>query len=357
MKKTGKADGKSFNPKSILITGGAGFIGSNVLRYLWNKYPKTHFHVVDTLTYAGDLRNIDISIRESSRFTFWYENITNIKMMEEIFSLCDYVVHFAAETHVARSIADDIRFIETDMLGTEVLLQSLLKNKDKIKRFIHISTSEVYGTAETPGMSEEHPLNPRSPYAAAKAGADRLVYSYIATYSIPAVIVRPFNLFGPNQHPEKVIPRFITSLLQGEPMTIHGGGESYRDFTHTSDAANAIDMLLQAPSKIVDGEVFNIGSERTVSVNEIASLLCKKMNIASPAKYIKKVGDRLGQVEKHISDTNKIRKAIGWKPKVSFEEGLDMVIEWYRNNPEWWTPKLFMKQVKVLSSKGKLELQ
>ncbi|KKW19680.1 MAG: NAD-dependent epimerase/dehydratase [Parcubacteria group bacterium GW2011_GWA2_51_10] len=321
-------------PKSILITGGAGFVGSNVLRYLWKRYPRSQFHVLDALTYAGDLRNIPDEIHSDPRFHFWYGDVRNAKLVEAIVAQCDIVIHFAAETHVARSIHDDINFFSTDVIGTQVVTSAVLQHKGSVKRFIHTSTSEVYGTARTETMDEMHPLEPQSPYAAAKTGADRLVYSYITTHAIPAVIIRPFNLYGPNQHLEKLIPRFITSALLGESMTIHGSGESRRDFTYVEDLARAIELIIEAPGEKVNGEVFNIANSRATSVLEIADMILKIRPVKTKKKavfteYTLNIGDRPGQVFKHIGNTDKIRSVLGWKPRVSFEEGIKKTIAWY----------------------------
>jgi len=352
----------NFVPKSILITGGAGFIGSNVLKYLWNHYPKTRFHVLDVLTYAGDLRNIPQEIHNDKRFRFWYGDIRNERLVDSIISQCDVVLHFAAETHVARSIFDDVKFFETDVLGTQVIANAVLRHKNTVKKFIHISTSEVYGSSYNGDrMSEDHPLNPMSPYAAAKAGADRLVYSYVTTHNIPATIIRPFNMYGPNQHLEKLIPRFITSILLNEPMTIHGTGGSQRDFTFVTDLAKAIKLVIEADPKLVVGEVFNVGNDKATSVLEIADFTQKLLpprldKKPTFTKYTLNIGDRPGQVFKHISNTDKIRKILGWKPEVSLEKGIDMTIDWYMENKDWWEPKVWMRHVDIITSKGKKEL-
>lgn len=360
--KSGKKEAqKSFVPRSVLITGGAGFVGSNVLRDMWTRYPKTKFHVLDALTYAGDIRNIPDEIHKSPRFKFWYGDVRNMKLIDSLASQCDVVIHFAAETHVARSIFDDVAFFETDVLGTQSVANAILRHRKTIKRFVHISTSEVYGTARSEKMDENHPLEPQSPYAAAKAGADRLVYSYIATYGLPAVIIRPFNLYGPNQHLEKLIPRFITSVLLEEPMTIHGTGESARDFTYVLDLARAIEMVVEAKDELVNGQVFNVGNGRAVSVNEIArmiqrivpSRLTKK---PKHTRYTLNIGDRPGQVFRHACDFSKIREVLGWRPLVPFEKGIDMTIDWYLSERDWWQPKVWMRHVEIATPEGKKEL-
>ncbi|MBI5401678.1 GDP-mannose 4,6-dehydratase [Candidatus Wolfebacteria bacterium] len=347
---------------TVLITGGAGFIGSNVLEFLFNKYPNYEFVVLDALTYAGDIKNIPEYIRNSKNFKFWYGDIKNAKLVEHLVAKSDFIIHFAAETHVARSIYDDANFFETDVIGTQRIANAVLNNQKKIKRFIHISTSEVYGTALDKKMAENHPLNPMSPYAAAKTGADRLVYSYISTYKIPAVIIRPFNMYGPKQHLEKLIPRFITSFILKEPFTIHGAGESKRDFTYVMDLARAIDLIIHAPAKKVDGQIFNVGSGKDYSVNEIANLIIKTMNGASNNKekieftsYALNVGDRPGQVFRHTAGIEKISKILGWRPTVEFNEGLKKTIEWYLENRDWWEDKIWMRHVPIETEKGKIE--
>lgn len=348
------------SPKTLLITGGAGFIGSNVLRYLWQRFPNTHFYVLDLLTYAGDIKNIDEEVHKDSRFTFWYGDVRNSRLVDKLVSQVEAIIHFAAETHVARSIYDDVKFFETDVLGTQTLANAVLRHKDTVKRFIHISTSEVYGTALTEPMAEDHPLNPQSPYAAAKAGADRLVYSYIITHKIPAVIVRPFNIFGPHQHLEKLIPRFITSALLGEPMTVHGTGESKRDFNYVTNVAEALEMILLAPADQVEGEVFNLGTGEPRSILDIAAIIKQMIPSASQEQqfnpYTVNIGDRPGQVFKHVADTSKVKNRLGWQPKVNFEEGLKKTVEWYVANQPWWQPKVWMRHVPILTAEGKVEL-
>ena len=215
-------------------------------------------------------------------------------------------MHFAAETHVTRSIFDNYHFFETDVLGTQVISNAVLRCADRIERFIHISTSEVYGTAESPLMDEEHPLKPLSPYASAKAGADRLVYSYWATYQLPAVIVRPFNNFGPRQHLEKAVPRFITSCLLDEPLRLHGQGVAQRDWIYVVDTCEAIDRIVHAPRERVVGEVINIGTDVSMSVADVAHHVVRQMG--KPESLITYVGDRPGQVFRHTADASKARR-------------------------------------------------
>src|SRR5215467_8067679 len=259
--------------KTILVTGGAGFIGSNFARYLYHKYPDYRLLVVDSLTYAGSVENLPEGGQTSGRYEFWYGDVRNGELMDTLIERADIIVHMAAESHVTRSIYDNRLFFETDVLGTQTVANAVTKFRDRVERFIHISTSEVYGTAAGDKMDEQHPLNPQSPYASAKCGADRLVYSYWATYNIPAVIVRPFNNYGPYQHLEKVVPRFITSCLLGEPMRVHGDGSAQRDWTYVADTCRAIDRIVQADPSRVIGETFNVGTGASHSVRAIAEMV------------------------------------------------------------------------------------
>ncbi|MFA5216559.1 dTDP-glucose 4,6-dehydratase [Sulfuricurvum sp.] len=338
---------------TFLITGGAGFIGSNFVHYIFNTYKDAKIIVLDLLTYAGSVDNFPVKPSQvNDRFEFWYGDVRNAPLVENLVARSDYVVHFAAETHVTRSIFDNRAFFETDVMGTQAVANAVLEYKHKIKKFIHISTSEVYGS-DTNGcipMSETHPLNPASPYAAAKAGADRLVYSYVYTYDIPAVIVRPFNNYGPRQHLEKAIPRFITSMVLGEQLTVHGEGEASRDWIHVNDTCEAIDAILNAPNEKVVGEVFNVGTGRTISIKEIAQSVVSAMS--GNESIIGYSEDRPGQVDCHIADISKIERVLGWKPKIFFEEGLLKTIQWYGENRNLWEKQIWMRQVPITLKDG-----
>ncbi len=226
--------------------------------------------MVDNLTYAGKVENLPHGGFGDERYEFWYGDVRNSELIGTLVSQSDVVVHMAAETHVTRSIFDNRLFFETDVMGTQAVANAVAKHRDSVERFIHVSTSEVYGTALTAVMDEDHPLRPLSPYASAKCGADRLVHSYHATYGIPAVIVRPFNNFGPRQHLEKVVPRFITSCLLDENLTVHGDGSAARDWLFVADNCEALDQLVHADHDAVDGRVFNIGSGRHISILDVA---------------------------------------------------------------------------------------
>src|SRR6059036_1719484 len=253
--------------KRVLVTGGAGFISSHFIRHLLTKTP---YEVVslDALTYAGNLENL-ADVMSHERLSFVHGDVRDAELVRDVVSQVDVIVNAAAESHVEKSIADGAsEFVTTNVEGTQILLDAI--RETPVERFILISSSEVYGTAETAPMDEGHPLNPRSPYAATKAGADRLAYSYWVTYELPIVVVRPFNNYGPYQHPEKVVPRFITQGLRDEPLTVHGDGHASRDWVFVEDDAEAIEAVIEAPLDAVAGEVLNVATGIDISVSEIA---------------------------------------------------------------------------------------
>lgn len=337
--------------KTILLTGAAGFIGSNFLQYMYDKYPTYHFIVLDNLTYAGSLDNIPDYIKNSKRFTFMYGSVTNQALVDYVMGKVDYVVHFAAESHVARSICDDKIFFSTDVMGTRCMMNALVKYRSKVKRFVHISTSEVCGTARIDAAGNSLPmdeltlLEPCSPYAAAKAGADRLVYAYFYTHNVPVVIIRPFNNFGPRQFPEKLIPLLVTQAICGEKLTIHGDGEQKRDWVHTLDLADAVDRALHVPdfSKIC-GQVIHVGSGKPVSILEIARIILNYFNLA--IDRLQFLPDRPGQVRCHISSTAKAKALLGWECRLPLKDAINDVIAWYVKNPEWWQKRLMLAKIR-----------
>lgn len=341
--------------RTILITGGAGFIGANLVHFLAEKYPLDRIIVLDALTYAGTIENLPPEMIHShdARLRLWYGNVCNAALVDTLVEDADIVIHLAAETHVTRSIFDSLQFFQTDVLGTQTVANAVVKSKNKVQRFIHISSSEVYGNADTASMNEDHPLNPMSPYAGAKCGADRLIYSYWATYKIPVVIVRPFNNFGPMQHLEKLVPRFITSALLNETLTVHGTGEAARDFVYVEDTCRAIDLVMQAPGELVNGEAFNVASGEHRSIIEIANDITTQMNY--PRDRIEFIGDRPGQVVRHTGDWSKIKRVLGWTPTLTWSEGLNRTIEWYRTNTERWSRQLFLRKIPITTAEGKKE--
>jgi dTDP-glucose 4,6-dehydratase len=317
--------------KRVLVTGGAGFISSNFIRHLLEHTP---YEVVslDALTYAGNLENLaDILAHE--RLSFVQGDIRDVKLVREVVAEVDVIVNAAAESHVEKSIAEGAsEFVTTNVEGTQILLDAI--RETPVERFILISSSEVYGTAMAEPMDEEHPLNPRSPYAATKAGGDRLAYSYRVTYGLPVVIVRPFNNYGPRQHPEKVIPRFVTQALSDEPLTIHGDGTASRDWLYVDDDAEAIESIIEAPLDRVAGEVLNVATGCDISVVEVADRVLELLG--KPASLRTHVEERPGQVERHVGSTEKIARLTGWRARTSFDEGLERTVAWYRENEAWW---------------------
>jgi dTDP-glucose 4,6-dehydratase len=317
--------------KRILVTGGAGFISSNFVRHLLRATP---YEVVslDALTYAGNLENL-ADVMSHPRLSFVQGDIRDAELVAEIVADVDVIVNAAAESHVEKSIEEGgSEFVTTNVEGTQVLLDAIRRHP--VERFILISSSEVYGTARYAPMDEDHPLEPRSPYAGTKAGADRLAYSYWVTYELPIVIVRPFNNYGPRQHPEKVVPRFITQALQDEPLTIHGDGHASRDWLYVDDDAEAIEAIIETPLDRIAGEVVNVATGVDISVTDVAELVLRMLG--KPADLKVHVDERLGQVDRHIGSTEKMRALTGWSAGTSFEEGLERTVAWYRENEAWW---------------------
>lgn len=316
---------------NLLVTGGAGFIGSNFVKKVLSK-GDIKVTVLDVLTYAGNKKNFSKEIWHNPNFTFVEGNILDRDLVYRIMDSQDAVVHFAAYTHIDRSIDISDPFIDTDFKGTHVLLEAA--KHTGIGRFVHISTSEVYGSAEYTPMDEEHPMRPQSPYAAAKAGADRLVYSYYITYDLPSVIIRPFNNYGYNQYPEKLIPYFITNALDGKPLPIYGSGENTRDWLWVEDCVDGIIRALEVDISLINGEVINLGTGRDFSVNYIAEGILE--SLGKDRTLIEMVGDRPGHVKRLITSYDKAERLLGWHPVMEFDEGLKRTVGWYVDNREWW---------------------
>ena len=313
----------------LLVTGGAGFIGSNFTR---RAVGQGHDVVVlDKLTYAGNKENLR-DLLDAKKIRFVKGDVCDQGLVADLAAQADAVVHFAAETHVDRSILEAGNFVQTDVVGTFSVLEGC--RKTNVDRVIQISTDEVYGEAEGNPCREDAPLMPKSPYAASKAGADRLAYSYFATYGLPVVISRCTNNYGPYQHPEKLIPLFVTNALEDKPLPVYGTGKNTRDWIYVDDHCAALDLLLEA--KGVEGEVFNIGASEEYSVNEIGTAILK--TLGKPKTLLKSVADRPGHVRRHAVETKKIRSKLGWKPSRSFTQGLTETMQWYREHEAWWKP-------------------
>lgn len=314
----------------LLVTGGAGFIGSNYVHYVLAQHPDYHVINLDALTYAGNLENL-ATIQENPRYAFVKGDITDRELVEGIFAQgIDAVVHFAAESHVDRSILEPDIFVKTNVLGTQVLLDAA--KKYAVKKFVHVSTDEVYGTlGETGLFTEMTPLAPNSPYSASKAGSDLLVRAYHETFGLSVNITRCSNNYGPYQFPEKLIPLIIANALADKSLPVYGDGLNIRDWLYVEDHCSAIDLVLHQG---VNGEVYNIGgnNERT-NIQIVKTILHE---LGKPESLIQYVQDRPGHDRRYGIDATKIRTELGWQPKHNFETGIKETIRWYLNNQSWW---------------------
>ncbi len=314
--------------KKILITGGSGFIGSNFIKYILSKYPDYQLINFDALTYAGNQDNLS-DIENSSNYTFIKGNIILGKDVEKIMKDIDYVVHFAAESHVDRSIEGPEIFVKTNVLGTQILLDHAMANA--IKKFIHVSTDEVYGSLGKTGyFAENTPLAPNSPYSASKTGSDLLARAYYETFGFPTIITRCSNNYGPYQFPEKLIPLMINNALEDKPLPVYGDGMNVRDWLYVQDHCAAIDTVLHK-GKV--GEVYNIGGNNEWHNIDIVKLILKELNKSE--SLIEYVQDRLGHDRRYAIDAAKIKNDLEWEPSIQFEEGIKKTIQWYVKNKEW----------------------
>ena len=315
--------------KHILITGGAGFIGSNFARYVMQKYDDMRVTVLDKLTYAGNPANFR-DLETDRRFTFVKGDIGDKSVVEPIMEKVDGVVNFAAESHVDRSLYFAGDFVETDVLGTFVLLESARKNE--VKRFLHISTDEVYGSIDEGTFYEDDILNPSSPYSASKGGGDLLVRSYFITYGLPALITRSSNNFGEYQYPEKLIPLFITNAIDDKPLPLYGDGKNVRDWLYVIDNCAGIDTVLRNGAP---GEIYNLGGGTELTNIEITEMILEALG--KPKSLIKPVQDRLGHDRRYSISTEKTAE-LGWKDRTPFDRAMEYTIKWYVDNEEWWRP-------------------
>jgi dTDP-glucose 4,6-dehydratase len=311
----------------ILVTGGAGFIGSNFTRMLVKKYPNDKIINLDKLTYCGNLDNLK-SIEKNSNYKFIKGDITNLKLMKKITKDIDIIYHFAAESHVDNSIKDPFVFTKSNVLGTHMLLEAARINK--VKKFIHISTDEVYGSIEKGSFTETDILKPNSPYSSSKAGAELLARSYYKTFNLPVIVTRSSNNFGPYQYPEKLIPLFVTNLIENKKVPVYGTGMNVRDWIYVTDNCEAIEFVANK-GKI--GEIYNIGGGNEVPNLEITKTILKEMN--KDESYIEYVKDRLGHDFRYSLDCTKLN-SLGWKPRFNFKEAMKETINWYKNNEKWW---------------------
>ncbi len=314
--------------KRYLVTGGAGFIGSNFIHYLLDKYGQDIDIInIDKLTYAGNLDNLK-DLPAAAHYRFVHGDICDAALVDQHMAGVDVVVNFAAESHVDRSIGAPDDFIKTDIYGAFVLLEAAKKHG--VKKFIQISTDEVYGSILSGSFTENDRLEPSSPYSASKAGADRLAFSYFVTYGLPVIITRCSNNYGPYQYPEKLIPLFVTNALVDKNLPIYGDGKNVRDWLFVMDHCDAIDFIEQHGT---DGQVYNIGAGNELTNLEITDIILRELN--KPRSLMTYVADRLGHDRRYSVDTGKIR-TLGWKPKHSFEQAMIRTIQWYKDNPWWW---------------------
>jgi dTDP-glucose 4,6-dehydratase len=314
----------------VLVTGGAGFIGSNFVRFALAGHLDWRVTTLDKLTYAGRRENL-ADVLDHPRHTFVHGDVADEATAAPLVERAQIVVHFAAETHVDRSISAAGDFIRTDVIGTFVLLEAA-RRATGLRRFVQISTDEVYGSVPTGASLETDELKPRNPYSASKAGADRLAYSYWATYGVPVIVTRASNNYGPYQFPEKVIPLFATNAIDGIPVPLYGDGKQIRDWLHVEDHCRAIDLLIEQG---IDGEVYNVGGGNEVTNVDLTRRILTILG--RPESLIERVSDRPGHDRRYCLDTTKLRR-LGWAPQVPFDDGLDSTVGWYRDQPSWWRP-------------------
>ena len=341
--------------RRLLVTGGAGFIGSNFVRYWCENYPSDRVVVLDALTYAGNLKNLE-TLKRNSDFRFVHGDISDRPLVDQLLAEeeIDTVAHFAAESHVDRSILDPDSFVQTNVVGTFTLLEGfrnhwLKRGKSEGDRFLHVSTDEVYGSLgpNDPAFCETTPYAPSSPYSASKAGSDHLVRSYFHTYGMPTLITNCSNNYGSYHFPEKLIPLTCINILIGKPLPVYGDGQNIRDWLYVGDHCSAIDCVIHHSSP---GETYNIGGNNEVKNIDLVTMLCDLMDELAPELPIRPakqlitfVKDRPGHDRRYAIDATKIRTKLGWTPSVTVEEGLRRTVQWYLDHPEWWQPLLSPK--------------
>lgn len=317
--------------KNVLVTGGAGFIGSNFVRHFLATHPDVRVINVDKLTYAGNLENLE-DVANNPRYHFVKGDICERETLESVFKQFDVdsVVHFAAESHVDRSILGSSVFVQTNVAGTNTLLD--VAKQFSVERFLHVSTDEVYGSLGSTGrFTEETPLHPNSPYSASKASSDLLAFAYHHTYGLPVVVTRCSNNYGPFQFPEKLIPLMIINALNDKPLPVYGDGLNVRDWLHVTDHCTAIDVVLHIGKP---GEVYNIGGDNEWKNIDIVKLILK--HLGKRESLITFVKDRLGHDRRYAIDARKIKEELGWSPAYSFEVGIEETVQWYLSNSMWW---------------------
>jgi dTDP-glucose 4,6-dehydratase len=313
----------------VLVTGGAGFIGSNFVHHLRRRFPEGRITVLDKLTYAGNVANLD-PVKDAPGFLFIRGDICDPQTVGRAMAGADVVVNFAAETHVDRSIEDASSFVLTDTYGVFVLLEEA--RRTGVKRFVQISTDEVYGEVMEGAADEDYPLHARNPYAASKIGGDRLAYAYAVTHGVPAVVTRCSNNYGPYQYPEKMIPLFVTNAIEDKPLPVYGSGKNTRDWIHVEDHCRAIVAILESDD--VEGETFNIAGGNERNVLDIAAIILERLK--KPKTLLKHVTDRPAHDRRYAIDAARLTKKTGFKPESDFARGIEATIDWYVANRPWW---------------------
>jgi dTDP-glucose 4,6-dehydratase len=319
---------------NLLVTGGAGFIGSHFTRsVLTDSLPGlsgARVTVLDKLTYAGNFANLG-PVAENKRLDFVPADICDAATVDMVVRGHDAILHFAAESHVDRSIESAADFATTNVVGTQVLLDAALRHR--IPRFVHVSTDEVYGSVDVGAATERSPIAPNSPYAATKAGSDMLALSYHRTHGLPVMVTRSANNYGPYQHPEKLIPRFVTSLLAGQTVPLYGDGSQVRDWVHVDDHCRGLELVLQGGTP---GEIYHIGGTTELSNRDLTGKLLAECGAGWDR--VVNVADRKGHDQRYALDDDRIRRELGYRPRVDFADGLAATVQWYRDNPQWWRP-------------------
>jgi len=318
----------------VIITGGAGFIGSNYVKQRLEKKEESlsELVVIDNLTYAGTLENLE-AVSSNPKLTFIKGDVCDEKLVDELFTGADQVIHFAAESHVDRSIESSSEFIRTNVLGTNTLLNALRRRPSA--KFLHVSTDEVYGSIQEGSWTENFPLAPNSPYSASKAASDLLVLSYFKTYGLNVFISRCCNNYGPNQFPEKIIPLFITNIMREKKLPVYGDGNNSREWIHVKDHCSALDLILESG---VPGQVYNVGSGLEISNLDLTKKILQHLNKSEGE--IEFVADRLGHDFRYSLDSTRIESGLGFHPNITFDDGLDETIKWYLENENWWKSKV-----------------
>lgn len=325
--------------RTLLVTGGAGFIGSNFVEYVLSKHRGMKCIVLDNLQYPGNIHNVKPFIGDKN-YAFVKGDIRDYRQVLSLVEKSDIVVHFAAESHVDRSYVQSFRFASVNVLGTVTLLEAV--RKYPVEKFIHLSTPEVFGNVGKTKITEDSPLRPMSPYAASKAGADRMCYAYHVAYGLPVVILKPSNNYGPRQCPEKLMSLFVTNAIENKPLPVYGKGLGVRDWLFTKDCCKAIYRAVEQPISKIKGEEIILATGETFTTIAIAKMILKRLS--KPFSLIQYVQERPGHVEKFVFNSRKAERLLGWKPQVCFKDGFERTVQWFIENEPWWRKMKLRKE-------------